>query len=123
MKTNQIDVVAFTMFSHFEQIEHAQETRLSRQRWSNIGKPDQCDRIDLDLSLSYAITLAFFYMGAHPYSDAAGDFPSNHPFAEALCENHQATPILALVNCDKFVFVESAAIISECFVCWQSWKI
>jgi hypothetical protein len=26
MKTNQIDVVTFTMFSHFEQIEHAQET-------------------------------------------------------------------------------------------------
>jgi hypothetical protein len=41
MKTNQIHVVAFTMFSHLEQIEHAQETRLSGQRWSNIGNPDQ----------------------------------------------------------------------------------
>ena len=41
MKTNQIDVVPFTMFSHLEQIEHAQETRLSRQLRSNLGKPDQ----------------------------------------------------------------------------------
>ena len=63
MKTNQIDVVAFTMLSHLEQIEHAQETRLSRQLGSNIGKPDQCDRIDLDHSLSHAITLAFFDVG------------------------------------------------------------
>jgi hypothetical protein len=99
MKTNQIDIVAFTMFSHFEQIEQAQETRLSRQLWSNIGKPDQCDRIDLDLSLSHAITLPFFYMGVYPYSDAAGYIPSNHSIAEALCENHHATPFLALVNC------------------------
>ena len=99
MKTNQIDVVAFTMFSHLEQIEHAQETRLARQFWSNIGKPDQCDRIDLDLPLSHAITLAFFDVRAHPYSDAAGYFPSNNPIAEAFCENHHAAPFLALVNC------------------------
>src|SRR5882757_941691 len=95
METNQIDVVAFTMFSPFEQIEHAQETRLSRQRWSDIGKPDQCDRIHLDLSLSHAITLAFFYVGAHPDSNAAGYFPLNNSFAEALCENHRAAPFLA----------------------------
>ncbi len=63
MKTNQIDVVAFTMFSHFEQIEHAQKTRLSRQLRSNIGKPDQCDRIDLDFSLSYAERLPSFTWG------------------------------------------------------------
>ena len=98
MKTNQIDVVPFAMFSHLEQIEHAQETRLSRQLRSNLGKPDQCDRIDLDLPLSHAITLAFFYPGAHPYSDAAGYFPSNNSFAEALCENHHAAPFLAPVN-------------------------
>jgi hypothetical protein len=36
---------------------------------------------DLDLSLSHAITLALFYMGVHPYSDAAGYFPSNHSIA------------------------------------------
>jgi hypothetical protein len=96
MKTNQIDVIAFAMFGHFEQIEHTQETRLARQLWSNIGKPDQCNRIDLDLSLSHAISLAFFYMGGHPYSDAAGYFPSNHSFAKALCEDHHATPFLAI---------------------------
>jgi hypothetical protein len=38
MKTNQIDDVAFTLFSHLEHIEHAQETRLSRQCWSNIDR-------------------------------------------------------------------------------------
>jgi hypothetical protein len=40
-------------------------------------------------------------MGAHPYSNAAGYFPSNNSFAEALCENHHATPFLALVNCGE----------------------
>jgi hypothetical protein len=99
MKANQIDVFALPMFSHIEQIEHAQETRLSRQRWSNIGKPDQGDRIDLDLSLFHAITLAFFYVRARPYSNGASYFPSNDAFAEALCENHHAAPLLAMVNC------------------------
>ncbi len=99
MKTDQIDVVALTVFSHLEQIEHAQETRLSRQCWSYVGKPDQGDRIDFDLSLSHAITLAFFYVGARPDSNAAGYFPSNNCFAEVLCENHQAAPLLAMVNC------------------------
>jgi hypothetical protein len=94
MKTDQIDVVAFTMFSYLEQIEHAQETRLSRQRWSNIGEPDQCDRIHLDLSLAHAITLALFYVGAHPDSNAAGYFSLNNSFAEALCENHRTAPFL-----------------------------
>ena len=97
MKTNQIDVVAFTMFRHLEQVEHAQEARLARQRWSNIGKPDQGDRIDLDLTLSHSITLAFFYVGAHPNSDAAGYVPSNDFFAKALCENHHADPFLVHV--------------------------
>src|SRR5579863_6963352 len=99
MKANQIDVVALTMFSHLKQIEHAQETRLSRQRWSNIGKPDQSDRIDLDFSLSHTITLAFFYVGARPYSDAASYFPLNNSFAEALCEHHHTAPLLALAQC------------------------
>jgi hypothetical protein len=38
-------------------------------------------------------------MGARPYSDAASYLPSNDSFAEALCENHHAAPLLAAVNC------------------------
>jgi hypothetical protein len=110
MKTNQIDVVAFTMFSHLEQIEHPEETRLACQRRSNIGKPDQCDRINLDLSLSHPITLALFYAGAHPNSNAAGYFPSNHSFAEALCENHRAAPFLALAYRGDMIPVVTAPI-------------
>ena len=104
MKTNQIDVVALTVFSHLKQIEHAQETRLSRQRWRNIGKSDQSDRIDLDFSLSHSITLAFFYVGARPYSDAASYFPLNNSFAEALCEDHHAAPLLAMAQCSLIRF-------------------
>ena len=110
MKTDQIDVVAFTMFRYLEQIEHAQETRLSRQRWGDVGKPDQGDRIDFDLSLSHAITLAFFYVRAHPNSNAAGYFPLNNCFAEALCENHRAAPFLAPVNFHRQHYTPQPAI-------------
>jgi hypothetical protein len=56
-ETNQIYVVAFTMFRDFEQIEHTQKTGLARQLRSNIDEPDQGDRIDLDFSLSHAVKL------------------------------------------------------------------
>jgi hypothetical protein len=37
-------------------------------------------------------------VGAHPYSNAAGYFPSNNSITEALCENHHAAPLFAMVN-------------------------
>jgi len=98
MKTNQIDVVAFTVFRHFEKIEHTQKTGLSGQLRSNVDKPDQSDRINLDFPLSHAITLAFFDMGARPNSDAAGYFSLNHSCAKALCEHHYDAPLAAMAG-------------------------
>jgi hypothetical protein len=66
-------------------------------RWSTwiassiLGSHDR-----ISSSLSYAITLAFFDMGARPNSDAAGYFSLKHPFAEALCEDHYDAPSVAV---------------------------
>jgi hypothetical protein len=94
VKLNQIDFIAPAVFCDFEQIEHAQETRLSRQFRSDIGKPDRGDRLDLYFSVSHTIASPFFDMGPHPNPDAAGYIPPNNSFAEALCEDDQASPFL-----------------------------
>lgn len=37
MEPNQIDILASTVFGDLEHIDDAQETRLSRERWSDVG--------------------------------------------------------------------------------------
>ena len=44
VKPDQINPVALAMFCDLEQIDHAQETRLTRQFWRDIRKPDRRDR-------------------------------------------------------------------------------
>jgi hypothetical protein len=49
-------------------------------------------------------------MRAHPNSNAAGYFPLNNSFAEALCENHRAAPFLAPVNFHRQHYTPQPAI-------------
>src|ERR1035441_4396136 len=89
VKPNQIDVLAFTVLRHLEQIHDAQETRLARQLPSDIRKTDWLDRIHLDLTFVHPVPVAHFDVGPRPYSDAASDFTATNSVAKALGEDHE----------------------------------
>ena len=88
MEPNQIDIFAFTVLRNLEQIDDTQETRLSRQLWSDGQKTDRLYGIHLDLTFVHAVPGAHFDVGAGPDSDAASDFSSTDSIAKTLGEDH-----------------------------------
>ena len=89
MKPNQIDILAFTVLRHLEQIDETQETRLSCQLWSNIRKTDRLDRIHFDLTFFHTVPRTHFHARLHPYSDTASDFSATNSFAKTFGEDHE----------------------------------
>ena len=88
VKPNEINILAFTVLRDLEQIDHTQETRLSRQLWTDIRKTDRRDRIHLDLTFFHTVPGANLDVGTLPYSNAAGDGASSHALSEPLGEDH-----------------------------------
>ena len=89
MEPDQIDVLASTMLRDFEEIQDSKETRLAGQFRSDIREADLRDRIDFDLTLVHTVPRAHLDVWTHPYPDAASNFPSANPFAQALGKNHE----------------------------------
>jgi len=56
VKTDQIDILARTMFRHLEEIDYTEKPRLNRQRMSDILNRDLLDGIHLDFTSSYLVT-------------------------------------------------------------------
>jgi hypothetical protein len=90
VKPNEIDVFAFTVLRDLEQIDETQETRLSRQLWSDIREADRLDRIYNDFAFFHTVPAADFDVWARPYPDAAGDFSATNSVTKTLAENHYA---------------------------------
>ena len=91
MESNQIDVVAATVFRDLEELDHILETRTSRQVWGDLGQTDRPNRIHFDLTLIHAVAPASLDVGTCPYSDTASDGASSHSFSEPLGEDHAAS--------------------------------
>ena len=91
MKSNQVDILAFTVLGDFEQINQAQESRLARQRRGDIGKTDRRNGIHFDLTFLHTIPVAGDNMGPRPYSDTAGDFSSTNSIAKPLGKRHETS--------------------------------
>ena len=91
MESNQVDVVAATVFRDREEVGHVFETRTSRQVWSDVGQADRPNRIHFDLTLIHAVTPTNLDVGTCPYSDAARDGASSHSLPEPLGEDHAAS--------------------------------
>src|ERR1017187_6622666 len=89
VESDQIDILAFAVLRHLEQIDDAQEARLAGQLPSDIRKTDWLDRIHLDLTFFHPVPVADLDVGAHPYSDAASDLAATNTVAEALGEHHE----------------------------------
>jgi hypothetical protein len=88
MKPNQINILAFAVLGDLEQIDDAQESRLSRQLRCDIRETDGRDGIHLDLTLFHTVPRAHFDVRTRPYANAAGDFPATNSLAETLGEDH-----------------------------------
>jgi len=88
VEPDEINLIAVAVLGYFEQIDHAQEARLSRQLRSDFLKGDWLDGIYLDLAFFHAVTVADPHVRARPDSDAAGDLPAANPFTQSLGEGH-----------------------------------
>jgi hypothetical protein len=91
VESNQIDVVAATVFRDFEEVVHIFETRTSRQVLSDVGQTDRLNRIHFDLTLIHAVAAANLDVGTCPYADTASDGASSHSLSESLGEDHAAS--------------------------------
>ena len=89
MESNEVNVLALSVLRDLKQINYAQETRLPRQRWSNLKKANRFDGIYLDLTFLHAIAGAHLYARTLPDSDAAGDFSMTYSLAKAFGEQHK----------------------------------
>jgi hypothetical protein len=88
VESDQIDVLAPTMLRDLEEVDHALETRSSREVGSNIREPDGQDRVHLDLTLFHPVPVAHSYVRTQPDADAASDLATANAIAEALGEDH-----------------------------------
>jgi hypothetical protein len=115
VETNQIDVVAATVLSDFEQVENAQKTLFSRQGRRDIRETDRLDRVHLNLALLHSITAAHSNVRPRPDPDRARNFSATNSLPEALRKKHQekerrywpdfveTTPVTFFVSCAQFV--------------------
>lgn len=90
MEADEEDVLSFSVFRDFQEIDEAEEAGLASQGGSDVVKPDGLDRIDFDLAVLHRVAPAHFDVRAHPDSDAAGDFAGANSLPQALGEHHQA---------------------------------
>jgi hypothetical protein len=81
MEPDQIDVLTAPVFRGLEKIDHTLEAGLPSQMWSDVGKTDRLDRIDVYRTAFHAIVAAHLHVGTLPDSDAAIDFPAPNPLA------------------------------------------
>jgi uncharacterized protein YdhG (YjbR/CyaY superfamily) len=88
VETDQIDILAPSVFRDLQQINHTQEPRLSRQLRSDVHKADRLDGVHLDLTFFHAVSSARFDVRAHPDPYAARDFSAANSLAETLGERH-----------------------------------
>jgi hypothetical protein len=88
VESNQIDVVAATVFRDREEVDHVFETRTSRQVWRDVGQTDHPNRIHFDLTLIHAVASANLDVGTCPNSDTASDSASSHSLSKPLGEDH-----------------------------------
>ena len=54
VEADQINILSFAMLGDFEEIEDTEESRHTCQLGCNVGKPDQFDGVNFDLSLIHA---------------------------------------------------------------------
>ena len=88
MEADEVDVVALAVLGDFEQVDEAEEAGCAGELWSDVGKADGLNGVDLDLAFFHAVAVADDDMGTCPDADAARDFAAADTFAKPLGEGH-----------------------------------
>jgi hypothetical protein len=89
VETNQKNVSAFAVVRDLEQIDDAEETRLSRQLRCNIWKADRLDGVHFNVTFLHGIPAAHFNVRAGPDSDATRNLSTTDALSEALGKYHE----------------------------------
>lgn len=90
MEPDQINILALTVLRDLQEIDHTEETRLSRQLRGNVRKTDRLDGIHFDLSFFHRVSGAYSDMWTGPDPDTARDFSAPNSLPQPLGEHHQA---------------------------------
>src|SRR4051812_21026755 len=76
------------MVSDLEQIDDAEETRLSCKGRGDIGQADRLDGVHLDVALIHGIAAADLDVWTRPDSDTARNFAATNPLAKTRGKHH-----------------------------------
>src|ERR1700678_2229932 len=88
MKPHQENPLPATVLRHLQHIQHTQKPRSPCQLRRNIGKPNQLNRIDLDLAFVHGVSVPHLHSGTVPEPNAARNLPAPNPVAQLLGERH-----------------------------------
>ena len=90
MKTDQVNVVAFTVFGDFQEIENTQKARLAGHLGRDVGQADGRDGLNLDGSVAHGVAIAHLDVRTGPDADAGGDLAAHHARAQFFGEHHDS---------------------------------
>ena len=82
MELHQIDLLAAAVFRDFQQIDHAVETRSSRQLRRDVVELDLAQRIDFDHSGAELVAIADAHARTLPDAHADGDVAVSDTFVQ-----------------------------------------
>jgi hypothetical protein len=89
------------VFRDLQQVQNAKESRLARQFWSNVWKPDRVNRIDLNLAFLDTVPRVYSDAGTRPDSHTASDFSATYSLAKAFSKRHEES-LHPMVQCAQF---------------------
>jgi len=91
MESDEIDILALSVFRDFEQIQDTKEARCQCQLRGNVRKTDLFDGIHFNLTLVHAISRTHFDVRMHPDSDATRYLSETNSVPEPFGKNHRAS--------------------------------
>ena len=91
METNEINILASTVFRNVEQVDYVLEPAGSCEIRSDVAQCNRDDRIDFDFAALHAVSLTRPYVWPLPHADAGRDLTRSHAVAKILDEEHGAS--------------------------------
>ena len=109
MKPHEKDLFPAAMLGDLQEVQHAEESGLSREFRRNIREANIFDAIHNNLPIVHGVSAAHLHVRTHPDTHAAGNFSVSYTFSQAFGKEHglfqaRESP-LDFIQC--FVFLEA----------------
>ena len=91
MEPDEINILARTVFGHFEQVADVLEAAGPCETGSDVTERYRGDRIDFDFAALHAVSLPSAYVWPLPDADAGRDRTGSHAVAKIFDEEHAAS--------------------------------